>query len=339
MHDAQAVQSQRAVRVTVLAAFFEEGDVESSKVSLPQTAGGKAVISATAASPNGDRLDSQNGGAERAPASPGKTKLRKLIADQRYFGLEARALRVGAERMLRRMSAQASGQAWINVRSIGEDFALDATASGTLLRAFLAGGLLYPDGDGGYYATPLFREYALAQVVSPLSRSQARELLNRACHVSAVFNADSRRNPFLIRKLFVSGSYMSRSNLLPELSLWIELRRRAQPQAPLLDKEDALRQIRSSISEVSPVIELHLVSDDKNVPRPFSVLLEGKEDPIESAVPAWEKIRNWSASIGQRVVSRPDALPASYAPMELVTLQRQTIGRQKAAWGNVGKRG
>ena len=317
--------------------------MESPKVGSSQIADGKGAISATAASPNGDGLSgqsgsSQNGGAGRVPASPGRTRPRKLIAHQRYFGLEARALRAGAERMLGRMSAQASGQTWINVRSIGEDFALDPTASGTLLRAFLAGGLLYPDGDGGYYATPLFREYALAQVVIPLSRSLARDLMNKACHVAAVFNADSRRNPFLIRRLLVSGSYMSRSNLLPELSLWIELRRRVQPQAPLLDKEDALRQIKASISEVGSIVEVHLVTDDKNVPRPFSVVFECKEDPIESTVPAWEKLRNWSASIGQRIVSRPDVVPASYAPMELVTLQRQTVGRQKAPWGSVGKR-
>src|SRR5215471_8588723 len=302
-------------------------------------AGGTAAISATAPSPNGDRLDSQNGSAERVPASPARTKPRKLIADQRYFGLEARALRAGAERMLRRMSAQASGQTWINVRSIGEDFGLDPAASGTLLRAFLAGGLLYPDGDGGYYATPLFREYARAQVIIPLSRSQARELMNKACHVAALFNADARGNPFMIRRMLVSGSYMSRGNLVSEVSLWVELRRRAQPQAPLLDKEDALRQIKSSINEVGSMVEVHLVTDDKNVPRPFSVVFEGKEDPIEAAVPAWEKLRNWSASIGQRVVSRQDAVSASYAPMELVTLQRQTVGRQKVAWGNVGKRG
>ena len=108
------------------------------------------------------------------------------------------------------MSTQPPEQARIDVRSLGEAFHLDAPASWELLRALLMGGLLYPDGSGGYLPTRHFREYALASVVAPLSRTRAKALIDRACELAARINADWVGNPLQIWTVAVSGSYMSR---------------------------------------------------------------------------------------------------------------------------------
>src|SRR5215831_20772848 len=110
---------------------------------------------------------------------PGGIKPGTLNAFQRYFGLEARAFHLGTKRMLERIRTHEPDRACINARTIAQDFHLDAAASGTLLRAFMASGLLYPDGDGHYEASDRFREYALADIGVPLSRLQVRDLINR----------------------------------------------------------------------------------------------------------------------------------------------------------------
>ena len=74
-------------------------------------------------------------------ASQGATTVR-LVANQQYFGFEARVFRAGAERVLARMAAQGPQQTRIDFRNLGADFHLDAAASWTLLSALLAGGLL-----------------------------------------------------------------------------------------------------------------------------------------------------------------------------------------------------
>jgi hypothetical protein len=233
-------------------------------------------------------------------------KVRRLVAHQRYFGLEARAFHAGAKRTLERVSAPAPER--IDAHGLAEDFRLDAAAGGTLLRAFLTGGLLHPDGTGGYRATQRFREYALARVVVPLSRARAKALIDRARGIAARINADWARNPFLIKMVAVSGSYMSRRDPLRELSLWLVLRRRPQPRAPRwrppLDEGDALRQILAAMNSLSSFIVVRIVPDRRGVQRPFSVVFQANEDAIESSLPAWEKFRDWGASISRRLASR-----------------------------------
>src|SRR4249920_174311 len=45
--------------------------------------------------------------------------VRRLVADRRYFGLEAQDFRAGAERLLARLSAVSPERARIDVRSLG----------------------------------------------------------------------------------------------------------------------------------------------------------------------------------------------------------------------------
>jgi len=328
--------------------------VDSSKAGSDPITDAKSpsspVTSPGRASPGGP-----NGiGSKARTSPPGSTQPRKLIAYQLYFGIEARAFHAGAQRMLKRASAQASGQTWINIRTLSEDFKLDLAASGTLLRAFLTGGLLYPDGDGGYEATERFRQYALTRVVLPLMRSEAKDLLHRACSFAAGFNADSQRQPLLIETMMVSGSYITRCDLVPELSLWLILRRRRQPDGqhstPSFDKDDSVRHLKEKMKELGPIVEVHIAPDRDKVARPFSVVFQRKDVVIEPPPRAWDKLRDWSASIGHRVASgkiatapaakRSGAESLPQAPAELVTVQRgpRTLQRERSAWGTVGKR-
>jgi len=238
----------------------------------------------------------------------GPNKLRRLVADRRYFGLEAPALRAGAERSLARMSAQPPEQARIDVRSLGEAFHLDAPASWELLRALLMGGLLYPDGSGGYLPTRHFREYALACVVAPLSRGRAKALIERACGLAARINTNWVGNPLQIWTVAVSGSYMSRLDQLSELSLWLILHRRrdarSQRASSSLNKDDALRQILEPIQALSSFMVVRIVADKQAVPRPFSVAFQATEAVMDSSQPPLERFRDWSASITRRLASR-----------------------------------
>jgi hypothetical protein len=235
-------------------------------------------------------------------------KVRRLVAYQTYFGIEARAFHAGAARMLARMSAKAPDRTRITVHSLGEDFRLDAAASWTLLRAFVGGKLLHANGAAGYVATPRFREYALASVVVPLSRPRAKVLLDAVRDIAVRINADWDRNPFLVKLVAVSGSYMSRRDQLAELTLWVVLRRRPQLKArrwkPLLEKDVALRQIVAAIKAPSSFIVVRIVKDKQNVQRPFSVVFQTNEDVAEPSLQTWERLRGWSASISRRLVSR-----------------------------------
>ena len=157
--------------------------MESSSVGWSRTLGSKPELPVSAARPNQDFRGLNAVLAER------RTLLR-LFANERYFGLEALALRAGTQRALKRMSMHAPDQRRITARSLSEDFCLDAAVSRELLRAFLAGGLIFADDSGGCYRpTERFREFAVARVVVPLSRVRARELIATACRVATRINA------------------------------------------------------------------------------------------------------------------------------------------------------
>jgi hypothetical protein len=242
--------------------------------------------------------------------SPGRAaaKIRRLIAGQRYFGVEAQTFHDGAKRTLARLSTPGKEPLRIDVRSLGEDFRLDAAASWTLLRAMLADGLLRYDGPSNYQLATRFREYALAEVITPLSRSQAKALLERARKLALDINADWERNPFLIKMILVSGSYMSRSERLPELSLWLMVGRRPEARTRRwkgpLSKSDALRQIAASARALSSFIVVRVVTAKESVERPFSVVFQSEDNFADSSTPSWGKFREWGASISRRLSTK-----------------------------------
>lgn len=233
--------------------------------------------------------------------SSGAINGRRLIAGQKYFGLEAGVLREGAGRALARISRRPPEQARIDARSLGEDFHLDMAASSALLSALLAGGMLYPDGTSRYRPTRLFREYALASVVAPLSRERAKALVERACALAANINSNWDRVPFQIEMVAVSGSYMTRRDQLPELSLSLVLCPRPESRKPrlgtLLSKDDGLRQVVEAIRGLSSFIVVRIVVDRKAVQRPFSMVFQVDENLMGASGVGWDRFRDWSASV------------------------------------------
>jgi hypothetical protein len=240
---------------------------------------------------------------EEFVASASARRMRRLIVDQRYFGLGARMFHAGAERMLSRIAAQAPAPANIELECLRTDFQVDSDASLGLLRAMLAGGLLVPDGTGYYQPTARFREYALAPLVAPLSRGRARMLVDAVCDRAAEINAGWARNPFEVKMVAVAGSYMSRSEQLPELSLWLVLRSRREKQTrrwrPMVSKADGLRQILTAVSAPSSFIVARIVAHKSVVPRPFSVVFQATEVFAEVEASASQRFREWTASIGE----------------------------------------
>jgi hypothetical protein len=234
-------------------------------------------------------------------AAPSDIKGRRLIADQQYLGLPANALRGGAARTLARLSSHPAGQAWIDLRNLGDDFHLDAGPSAALLSAMLAGGMLYPVGAGRYHPTRQFREYALATVVAPLPRERARGLIDRACKLAARINAEWNHLPFQIEMMAVSGSYMTRRDQLTDLVLSLALHRRSVSKtansAVLPSKDDASRKIVDALQGLSSFIVLRIVSDRTKVQRPFSVVFQAGAIAPEAPAERWDdRLRDWSAS-------------------------------------------
>ena len=237
-------------------------------------------------------------------ASAATGKLRRLIASQHYFGLDARIFHAGAQRMLERVSAPEQGAEQIDVDSLGRDFILEPAEALRLLRAMLSGGLVVPDASRHYRSTARFREYATAPLVAPLSRAPAKALIEAACDLAAQINAEWARNPFEVKMVAISGSYMSRSDRLSELSLWLVLRPRAKGQSrrwrPGLTKGAGLRQILTTVSALSSFVVARIVARKSVVPRPFCVVFQASELVDPSITPV-QRLRDWGNSLSELV--------------------------------------
>jgi len=257
------------------------------------------------------------GTSDKLDVSTRAARVPRLVANQRYFGLEARTLRDGAERALARIATQDQQQPQIDVRSLGADFGLDAAASLTLMQTLLAAGLLYPEGNGRYRPTTRFGEFARACVVEPLWRECARERIEAVRELCARINANWAGNPYQIDTVAVSGSYMSLRDPLPELALWLVMRPRPEAPGrrrnPQLKRSDAARQIVAALKALCSYIEVRIVADRQPIPRPFSVVFEFSEDMRGSEVPAWERLRDWSASITRELASKSEEARRSLA--------------------------
>jgi hypothetical protein len=201
------------------------------------------------------------------------------------------------------LPGSATSDSQIDLYCISTDFQLEPAESLALLRAMIAGGLLLPAGTGHYRPTALFREYARAPLVAPLSRARARMLVDAVCDLAAQINADWARNPFEVKTIAVSGSYMSRAEQLPELALWVVLRPRAPKESrrwrPMVGKGTGLRQILTAVTSQSSFIVARIVARKSVIPRPFCVAFQAAEAFAEPGVSASQRVREWGASIGQ----------------------------------------
>lgn len=259
-----------------------------------------------------DRLRESSVDRACASACPGsltkKMKTRTLVSSQLYFGMEPVALVRGAARTLARISDLPLGRAFVSVETLGEDFQLDGAAALKLLRAFVARQLLEPepDGSGEYRVTARVREFAQAHIVPPLTRDEARKVVDRACSLAEDHNAKALRNPLFIDRMAVSGSYMNTAtDQIGKLALWpvVRLRNRGASRPPLTENEGA-HEIRAALRELAPHIVVQIVADTASVERPFGVPFEaGNELPPEPTTTA-APLLDWAASLRRRFGGR-----------------------------------
>jgi hypothetical protein len=237
-------------------------------------------------------------------------KIRTLISNQLYFGLEPLVFRRGAGRSLARVAKLPPEQGRVNAQTVGKDFRLDAAAAHTLVDEFVAKGLLQPDPKraGEYRLTDRFAEFAMARVVPPLPRMRAKELLDQACRLAAKINAEWKHNPLMIHMIAVSGSYMSRHNRISDLTLWPVLKRRrevsARPFGSSTTKADGASEISSAFRALSSFIVVRTVAEKTKIERPFAVPFRHDYAPSVASPPSTGKFWGWGFSLRRQLIGR-----------------------------------
>ena len=117
-------------------------------------------------------------------------KIRTLVTQRQYYGMEAVALRAAMARVLSRVAGLPADAARVSRRHLYLDFGLDTTAAQQTLDQMVADGLLQqPDERQPDFAlTERFLEFATARVVEPLPRDRARQLLGKVCLLATQIN-------------------------------------------------------------------------------------------------------------------------------------------------------
>jgi hypothetical protein len=226
-------------------------------------------------------------------------KIRTLITQRQYYGMDAVALRAATARVLSRVAGMPPDEARVSRRNLLQDFALDAAAAQETLDHMIADGLLQqPDARQSDFAlTERFLEYATARVVEPLPRDRARQLLGKACTLAALINAEWKTNPLEIWALAPFGSYISQNKLLAELPLGIAVRPRSSSRKArwnrMTSRRDGARQIRAAVRDISSFFHIRMVSDPHLLPQPFAIVFHDRGDEVarplrEAAEPATE---------------------------------------------------
>jgi hypothetical protein len=236
-------------------------------------------------------------------------KIRTLVSNQLYFGLDPLSFRRGAGRALTRVAGAPLENVRISAQTLGKDFRLDAAAADALVNALLTSGLLqpFPGHPSDYRLTERFGEFALARVVPPLPRARAKELLVQACQLAAKINAEWTANPLMIHMVAVSGGYMSRNSRIGELTLWPVVKRRHDVRARRFgastSKADGASEIRAALRALSSFILVQMVADKASIERPFAVPFRDHVDtpmPPPSAARFW----TWRSSLRRQLTGR-----------------------------------
>ncbi|MFI4953560.1 MAG: hypothetical protein ACHP7M_10520 [Burkholderiales bacterium] len=226
-------------------------------------------------------------------------KIRTLVTERQYYGMDAIRLRAAMARVLTRVAGLPPESARVSRRNLCQDFALDPAEAQTVLDQLVADHLLrQPDEHQGDLAlTERFLEFAAARVVEPLPRDRARQLLGKACLLATRINVEWKTNPLEVSALAPFGSYISRDRLLAELPLGIAVRPRSGSRKArwtrMASKQDGARQIRAAVRELSSFFHLRMVSDPQLLPRPFAVIFhdsgdDGQDSFAEQLAPATE---------------------------------------------------
>ena len=238
-------------------------------------------------------------------------KVRTLNSKQTYFGLEPLAFRRGAGLALARVAKLSPEQARLKGETLAKDFRVDSGHAQALLDTFVAKGLLQLDRSAGtiseYRLTDLFKEYAAAQVVPPLTRVRAKELLDEACKLAAEINAEWKQNPLIINMIAVSGSYMSRNNRISDLTLWPVVKRRREVTTrrfgSSITKADGAAEIGKALRALSSFVVVHVVADRATIERPFAVPFRDVGEAMKSPA-ASVRFWDWGFSLRRQLIGR-----------------------------------
>ena len=210
-------------------------------------------------------------------------KLRTLVSDRRYFGLDALALRTAAARVAARVAGLPPERARIRGSFLRQDFGVDTVEGRVLLDDLCAVGVLQkPEGPtSDFLVTPRVLEYANARIVEPLPRAKAKLLVVRACELAERVNREWARNPLEIAAVAPHGAYLSRDPRLDELAIALVVRARPSTRRSRfqqLSKADGAQGLRHSFAELSSFVRVRLVTSLDAVPRPFSVAWQADDD-------------------------------------------------------------
>ncbi len=204
-------------------------------------------------------------------------KVRTLVTQRLYFGLDALTLRAATARVLARVVGLPPARARVSLRNLCQDFGVAAERGQALVDELVRERLLEPPDElqADYGLTARFVEFAAARVVEPLPRERARQLLAHACALATHVNEQWTHNPLEIEALVPFASYMTRDPYLAELSLGIVVRPRALARRArwgrMKSKSDGAREIRAEFRELSSFIQLRMVNEARLLPRPFAI--------------------------------------------------------------------
>jgi hypothetical protein len=205
--------------------------------------------------------------------------VRTLVTHRRYFGVDPLTLRAAAERVLSRVAGLSPDRACVNARHLKQDFGVDTVEGQLIVGELVAEGLLRPRSEksGEYELTERFAEIATARVVDPLPRARAKQLLAKACALAAEINSQWTRNPFEIEAIASFGCYMSRDDMLSDLSLGIVVRARSSSRRArwrMATEADGAHDIRAAFRDLSSFVRVRLVGSAHKVSRPFAIAFQ-----------------------------------------------------------------
>jgi len=206
-------------------------------------------------------------------------RVRTLVTHREYYGMDAMALRAATGRVLARLAGVAPEEAQLSGRNLRHDFAVHGSKGSRLVGELVADGLLEADETRDEYRiTGRFLEFATARVVDPLPRERARSIVARAAALAQRINTDWTRNPLQIEMLAPFGSFMSRDPELDELSLGILVvsrpwNRRAR-WGRMQSTADGSHQMRDAFRSLSSFVQVKMVNEPGQLPRPFAVAFQ-----------------------------------------------------------------
>jgi len=204
-------------------------------------------------------------------------RVRTLITQRLYFGLDAMHLRAATGRVLARVVGLPPERARVSLRNLCQDFGVDSTRGQALIDELVAERLLEaPDGmQADYGLTARFLEFAAARVVEPLPRERAKQLLLQASALATQINDEWTHNPLEIEAIAPFGSYMTRDTGLSELALGIVVRPRAATRRArwgrMQSKSEGGREIRAAFRALSSFIQVRMVNETQLLSRPFAI--------------------------------------------------------------------